>query len=146
MAERYSVDLTGSWALYCPGVPAGCTVLGTVTREGAGETGALLQTGAGVYVQACERGYRTLSQRAVREALAASAAVGALDSGQRLKAWREGHELSQSAAARLFGVHPITYAKWETGLQGMVGPALRLAQVLERAEGFAVVRALAGHA
>ena len=44
-----------------------------------------------------------------------------------LQQWRQHHELTQAEAALLFGVHHITYAKWEVGMRALEGSALRLA-------------------
>jgi len=65
---RLTVDPDGNWRLYTNSIPAGCTVLGTVTRD-VGETGALVLTNAGIYSMLNERVYRGLDQRKVRAAL-----------------------------------------------------------------------------
>ena len=54
-----------------------------------------------------------------------------LDSGelQWLQQWRQAHNLTQREAATLFGVHPVTYAKWEVGMRDLEGAALRLAEL-----------------
>ena len=64
---RFIVDPDGNWRLYTNSVPGGCTVLGTVTRDG--ETGALVITEAGIYSMLNERVYRSLDQRKVKSAL-----------------------------------------------------------------------------
>ena len=133
----YTLDLHGPWGLYTSTTPPGATVLGTITRQ-AGDTGALVQTSAGIYAQ-CNAGIlRSLNQRQVRQAL-----HEASDHGPQLKAWREQVQLTQAEAATLFGVHQVTYAKWEASLQGMTGAALRLAQVLETPQGYRLVARLA---
>lgn len=65
---RLAVDVNGNWRLYTNSIPAGCTVLGTVTRDG-NETGALVQTEAGIYSMLNARCYRGLDQRKVAAAL-----------------------------------------------------------------------------
>lgn len=65
---RIVVDTNGNWRLYTNSIPAGCTVLGTVTRDGV-ETGALVQTEAGIYSMLNARVYRGLEQRKVAAAL-----------------------------------------------------------------------------
>ena len=65
---RIVVDTNGNWRLYTNSIPAGCTVLGTVTRDGA-ETGALVQTEAGIYSMLNASVYRGLEQRKVAAAL-----------------------------------------------------------------------------
>ena len=65
---RLTVNTDGNWRLYTNSIPAGCTVLGTVTRDGA-ETGALVQTEAGIYSMLNARVYRGLEQRKVAAAL-----------------------------------------------------------------------------
>ncbi len=64
---RLTVDPDGNWRLYTNSIPGGCTVLGTVTRDG--ETGALVITEAGIYSMLNERVYRALDQRKVKAAL-----------------------------------------------------------------------------
>ena len=63
-----------------------------------------------------------------------------------LSTWRAQVQLTQAEAATLFGVHPVTYAKWESGMQGMTGTALRLAQVLQTPQGYRLVARLARQA
>ena len=65
---RLTVNTDGNWRLYTNSIPAGCTVLGTVTRDGV-ETGALVQTEAGIYSMLNARVYRGLDQRKVAAAL-----------------------------------------------------------------------------
>jgi hypothetical protein len=65
---RIVVDTNGNWRIYTNSIPAGCTVLGTVTRDGI-ETGALVQTEAGIYSMLNARVYRGLEQRKVAAAL-----------------------------------------------------------------------------
>lgn len=65
---RIVVDPNGNWRLYTNSIPAGCKVLGTVTRDGV-ETGALVQTEAGIYSMLNARVYRGLEQRKVAAAL-----------------------------------------------------------------------------
>lgn len=64
---RITVDTTGNWRLYTNSMPAGCTPLGTVSRDG--ETGALVVTEAGIYSMLNARVYRGLDQRKVKAAL-----------------------------------------------------------------------------
>ena len=69
MAERYTVDLAGKWALYAPTLPEGADPLGTVTR-GNGDTGALARIGrTGAYVQVNAGAVRALDGRKVAAAL-----------------------------------------------------------------------------
>lgn len=65
--SRVIVDTDGNWRLYTNSMPAGCTPLGTVSRDG--ETGALVVTEAGVYSMLNARVYRGLDQRKVKAAL-----------------------------------------------------------------------------
>lgn len=46
-----------------------------------------------------------------------------------LQTWRHTQGLTQQQAALLFGVHQITYAKWEVGVRQLTGSALRLAEL-----------------
>jgi hypothetical protein len=71
MPDTYTIDPHGPWTLYTTTHPAGSTPLGTLTRS-AGDTGALVQMRHGLYVQVNAGAVRTLDQRAVRTALAAS--------------------------------------------------------------------------
>jgi len=50
--------------------------------------------------------------------------------GRDVKRVRESLGLSQRQFAERLGVHKVTVAKWEVGLQGMRGPAERLIQLL----------------
>jgi DNA-binding transcriptional regulator YiaG len=59
-----------------------------------------------------------------------------------LKTWRQSHALTQAEAAALFGVHPVTYARWELGTRTMDGAALRLATVLQTPQGLRLVQRL----
>lgn len=61
---------------------------------------------------------------------------------EALRQWRASHALTQAEAARLFNVHPVTYAKWEVGLIPLTGAALRLAEVLQAPQGMRLVRRL----
>ncbi len=65
---RITIDPDGNWRLYTNSIPAGCTVLGTVTR-GETETGVLVQTEAGIYSMLNHRVYKALDQRKVIAAL-----------------------------------------------------------------------------
>ncbi len=60
-------------------LPTGAEILGTVTRDEGG-TGALIRLASGIYVQGNAQGFRTLDQRAVKDALARSEAARALGS------------------------------------------------------------------
>lgn len=65
-----TVDPAGNWRLYWPGpLPAGATAHGVVTRNKTREAGALLRTGAGVWVQGNNGVMRSLDQRAVARQL-----------------------------------------------------------------------------
>ena len=71
---RLTVQIDGSWRLYTTTIPKGGRALGTVTRDGL-DTGALVQIEAtGIYVQVNVGAIRSLDQRKVSAALAASAA------------------------------------------------------------------------
>jgi DNA-binding transcriptional regulator YiaG len=50
--------------------------------------------------------------------------------GKDVKRIRESLGLSQREFAERLGVHTITVAKWEAGMQGMRGPAERLISLL----------------
>jgi hypothetical protein len=65
---RLVVSHDGNWRLYTNSIPAGCTVLGTVTRDEI-ETGALVKTEAGIYSMLNARVYKSLNQRKVLAAL-----------------------------------------------------------------------------
>lgn len=67
---RLTVDLGGAWRLYWGNgpLPPGAQALGTITR-GIGDTGALLRTGVGIYVQGNARVVRSLDQRRVEAAI-----------------------------------------------------------------------------
>jgi hypothetical protein len=83
---RIAVALGGNWRLYTNSAPAGCTMLGTITR-GETETGALAQTEAGIYSMVNARVFRSLDQRKVDAALSeARATHGGPGRGQGLKA------------------------------------------------------------
>ena len=63
-------------------LPDGAEIIGFVERED-GDAGALIRLGSGVYVQGnAPRGFRTLDQRAVAEAIARSQAAAALGSSR----------------------------------------------------------------
>jgi hypothetical protein len=78
---RLTVDPDGNWRFYTNSVPAGCTALGTVTRDG--ETGALVVTEAGIYSMLNERVYRALDQRKVKAALSPEGGRGRPALGER---------------------------------------------------------------
>lgn len=59
-----------------------------------------------------------------------------------LQAWRASHALTQGDAAAIFGVHIVTYAKWEVGLFPLQGAALRLAEVLQTPQGYRLAKRL----
>lgn len=67
---RLAVDTGGAWRTYWGNspLPPGAQALGTVTR-GEGDTGALIRTGAGLYVQGNARVLRSLDQRKIEAAL-----------------------------------------------------------------------------
>jgi transcriptional regulator with XRE-family HTH domain len=56
-----------------------------------------------------------------------------------LQQWRAAHGLTQTEAACLFNVHPVTYAKWEIGTIPLQGAALRLADVLLHPHGMRLI-------
>ena len=62
-----------------------------------------------------------------------------------LQQWRQSHDLTQGAAARLFNVHWVTYAKWELGQKPLTGTALRLAQVLQEPQGMRAAEKVNSH-
>jgi hypothetical protein len=84
---RLTVSLGGNWRLYTNTAPAGCTMLGTVTR-GETETGALVQTEAGIYSMLNARVYKSLDQRKIVAAIteARAGSHGGPGRGQGLKA------------------------------------------------------------
>jgi len=61
-----------------------------------------------------------------------------------LRRWRKAHSMTQTEAAELFGVHPMTYTKWEQGTMQLQGPALRLAHILQSPQGMRLLRRLDG--
>lgn len=69
--NRLAVDLGGAWRLYWGAMPlpAGSEALGTVTR-GAGDTGALIRTGYGHYMQGNAGVLRRLDPRKIAACLA----------------------------------------------------------------------------
>ena len=64
---RITVNLGGAWRLYTDTAPAGCRMLGTVTRDS--EVGALAMTEVGIYSMVNARVFRSLNQRKVLTAL-----------------------------------------------------------------------------
>ena len=66
---RLTVSLGGNWRLYTNTAPAGCTMLGTVTRGGK-ETGALAQTEAGIYSMLNAGIYKSLDRHKIIAAIA----------------------------------------------------------------------------
>lgn len=76
---RYTVALGGNWRLYTNSAPAGCTMLGTITRGGI-ETGALALTEAGIYSMINARVFCSLDQRKVAAAII-TANLGVRQSG-----------------------------------------------------------------
>ncbi len=68
---RLVIDRQGPWALYWGNrpLPVGATAHGVVQR-GDADTGALIRTAAGLYVQGNAGAIRTLDQRKVLAALA----------------------------------------------------------------------------
>jgi len=50
--------------------------------------------------------------------------------GRQVKRIREALGVTQYEFAKRLGVHPVTVAKWETDVQGMRGPAVRLIALL----------------
>lgn len=70
---RLAVDINGNWRIYTNTAPAGCTMLGTVKR-GETETGALVQTEAGIYSMLNARVYKSLDQNKIAAAIAAARA------------------------------------------------------------------------
>lgn len=69
---RLTVQIDGPWRLYTMTLPKGGRALGTVTRDGL-DTGALVLIEAtGLYVQVNVGVIRSLDQRKVKAALAAS--------------------------------------------------------------------------
>ena len=69
---RLTVKLGGPWRLYIQTIPVGCQVIGTVSRDGGTETGALLQTGIGAYVLAIGGVIQSLPQSKVQGAIDAA--------------------------------------------------------------------------
>lgn len=100
--SRLAVDTDGNWRLYTNSAPGGCTVLGTVSRDG--ETGALVVTEAGIYSMLNARVYRGLDQRKVKAALGIPQDVGRpaeLDGGKRVQVYLDAESLT--IAAKLGG-------------------------------------------
>lgn len=95
---RLTVDPDGNWRLYTNSIPAGCTALGTITRDG--ETGALVQTEAGIYSMLNARVYRALDQRKVRAALGLNNDAGRpaeLSGGKRVNVYLDAASLERAA-------------------------------------------------
>lgn len=67
---RLAVDPNGAWRLYWGNapIPAGSQIAGTVSRD-VGDTGALIRTAAGIYVQGNAGALRSLDQRKVIAAM-----------------------------------------------------------------------------
>lgn len=70
---RLSVQPDGKWRLYTNLVPAGWRALGTITRDG--ETGALVESPAGILCQLNAGAIRSLDQRKARAALEAARGI-----------------------------------------------------------------------
>lgn len=76
--DRLAVNTAGNWRLYTNTLPVHATPLGTVTRRGTGETGALVRINAtGIYVQVNAGALRSLDSRKVDAALTAQDHAGA---------------------------------------------------------------------
>jgi hypothetical protein len=83
---RVTVDLGGNWRLYTNSAPAGCAMLGTVTRDEV-ETGALAITEAGIYTMVNARIFCALDQDKIKASLAeARATHGGPGRGQGVRA------------------------------------------------------------
>lgn len=94
-----TVDLAGNWRLYAPTIPAGCKALGTVTK-GSGESGALVQTQAGIYSMLNARVLSSIDQRKVRAALGVANDPGRpaeLTGGKRVNVYLDAASLDRAA-------------------------------------------------
>ena len=68
--SRLTIDPLGDWRQYSSTIPPGAEALGTVTRCGSGETGALARyVDTGIYVRINDGIERRLDQRKVAAAL-----------------------------------------------------------------------------
>lgn len=95
---RITVDPDGNWRLYTNSAPAGCTMMGTVTRDS--ETGALVLTEAGIYSMLNHRVYKSLDQRKVKAALGISNNGGrpaALADGKRVNVYLDAASLQRAS-------------------------------------------------
>jgi hypothetical protein len=72
---RYSVNFSVAWQLYVHRIPVGWTVLGVIDR--GGQTGALVESPAGILAQANAGALRSIDQRKARAALEAARGTGA---------------------------------------------------------------------
>lgn len=94
---RLTVDTAGKWRLYTGALPAGWTVLGTVTR-GDGDTGALVRIEAtGVYVQVNAGAARSLDGRKVAAALGVGGRPVELEGGKRVNVYLDTASLQRAA-------------------------------------------------
>lgn len=95
---RITVDPNGNWRLYAPTIPKGCTVLGIINRDG--ETGALVQTQAGIYSMLNARVLASLDQRKVKAALGITNDPGRpaeLTGGKRVNVYLDAGSLEKAA-------------------------------------------------
>ena len=96
---RITVDPDGNWRLYAPTIPAGCKVLGTITKD-SGESGALVQTQAGIYSMLNARVLASLDQRKVKAALGLTNDPGRpaeLTDGKRVNVYLDAASLERAA-------------------------------------------------
>lgn len=90
---RVVVDVDGNWRLYTNSIPAGCTALGTVTRDD-GETGALVRTEAGIYSMLNGRTYRGLDGRKVAAALGTAGRPQEMAGGKRVNTYLDADSIA----------------------------------------------------
>ena len=104
---QYTITLPGKPKLYSPmPMPPGWEVVGEITRDGEAIPGALVRNAAtGLYAQANAGAIRTLDQREVARALAATVTGVDLD-GET--------EMTAAEAAVLVGQTPQTIKYWRS--------------------------------
>lgn len=109
----YTITLPGKPTLYSPGLmPSGWETVGEIVRDGEITPGALVRNAAsGIYAQANSGIIRSLDQREVARALAATVSGVDLD-GEK--------ELTAAEAADMLGQSPQTIKYWRN--KGYIAP------------------------
>ncbi|NMG56516.1 hypothetical protein [Aromatoleum aromaticum] len=102
---RLTVNPDGNWRIYTNTLPAGCTPLGTVTRD-EGDTGALARIDrTGAYVQVNAGVLRDLDGRKVAAAMGTAGRPAEMQGGKRRnvylddESWRKAQALGGGNAS-----------------------------------------------